>query len=104
MDVAVADGAQAALDAALRDSPDAIVIRLGTMNHPEAGLEFVDALKNNESTKSVPVLVVSSRTEPQYRVIASEVGCDGYLLVPTLPDVLAAEIRRVLNDRSETAA
>jgi DNA-binding NarL/FixJ family response regulator len=50
------------------------------------------------------VIVITSLVQPEYRAEAMAGGCDGYLLLPVMPDVLLSEIRRVRSTVTRTVA
>ena len=50
---------------------------------------LLSALKRDERTATIPVVVVSAWTGIPYRRRAEEAGCDAYLSKPCLPDELA---------------
>ena len=80
---------------ALTTRPNVIVARVGR-GVESNGVDLVRQLRADERLARVPVIVVSSMSQPVYRSQAREAGCDAYLLLPILPDTLIAEIERVL--------
>jgi len=85
--VTAADGTQA-LDAAIAEHPDFVVIDLGMPGL--TGLEVIEALRG---WTQVPVLVVSGRSEPWDKVEALDAGADDYVTKPFSADELLARIR-----------
>jgi two-component system phosphate regulon response regulator OmpR len=73
-------------------SPDLLV--LDVMMPGETGLELVASLR--EAGKTVPVLMLTARGEPDDRVAGLEAGVDDYLAKPFDPRELALRIRTVL--------
>lgn len=59
------------------------------------GVELTRQLKRSDHTRHIPVVVITTRIEPHWRLAADQAGCDSFLLLPCLPDKLLAEIRRV---------
>ena len=96
-DVAVAaDFAQAPeLAAAVR--PDAIVMQYATAR---AGRRLAAALRRNEATRAIPIIAL---TPPAGARGALRAGCHAALGEPCYPDVLAAEIHRVIATRRNVA-
>jgi signal transduction histidine kinase len=85
----VADG-QAALDAALRELPNLI---LSDVMMPRLdGFELLDALRNNESTKDTPVILLSARAGEEARVEGMEAGATDYLAKPFSSRELLARV------------
>jgi two-component system cell cycle response regulator DivK len=60
------------------------------------GWEAVRILKQDALTKDIPLIMLTAHAFQEHRDRAVEVGADGFLAKPVLPDQLAAEIRRVL--------
>ncbi|MDR7277178.1 response regulator transcription factor [Catenuloplanes atrovinosus] len=88
--VVVHDG-QAALDHALRHPPDLIV--LDVMLPLVSGLQVCRRLRQESS---VPVLMLTARTEEEDQLVGLELGADDYLTKPYSPRVLMARIRGLL--------
>ena len=98
-DVRVADGPHQALAAAREATPDIIINRIARSGPISDRVQLLRELKQSDVTANVPVLVISSSIQPEVRAAATSAGCDGFLLLPVVPDTLSAEIRRVLQDR-----
>jgi CheY-like chemotaxis protein len=60
------------------------------------GVAFIERLRADLTTKSIPIVVVTSWAWQTERLRAQDAGCDLFLTKPCLPDVLLSEIRRVL--------
>ena len=95
-DVRIADGPHDALKRAIQHPPDVVVTRILQPGHTINGVELLRRLKQHETTAHVPVVIITSLIEAEYRAAAIQAGCDAYLLLPVLPDKLALEIHRVL--------
>jgi two-component system phosphate regulon response regulator OmpR len=67
----------------------------------ESGLEFTEALKR---TSSVPILMLTARSEVPHRVRGLEVGADDYLAKPFEPRELLLRITNILKRASQPAA
>ena len=59
------------------------------------GVELTGRLKGDDRTKHIPVIVLTTRIEPQWRVAAEQAGCDSFLMLPCAPETLLSEVRRV---------
>ena len=92
-----ADG-RAALDAAARTHPDLGVLDLGM-----PGLSGVEVIQALRGWTTVPILVVSGRTESWDKVEALDAGADDYVTKPFAADELLARIR-ALSRRTPAAA
>ena len=85
-----------ALRLATSQPPSAIVTRILQPGYAMDGIELTRAIRGNDSTASVPVIIITSLLQPEHRVAAVAAGCDEYLLLPVLPDELVAVVKRVV--------
>lgn len=97
-DVTTAADGRAALDAAAATHPDLVVLDLGM-----PGLSGVEVIQAVRGWTTVPILVVSGRTESWDKVEALDAGADDYVTKPFAADELLARIR-ALSRRLPTAA
>jgi len=88
------------LSKARADRPDLIVldIMLPAMN----GLDVCRALRSDEATHTVPIIMLTARDEEIDIVTGLEVGADDYISKPFSPRVLIARIRAVLRRGEES--
>jgi two-component system KDP operon response regulator KdpE len=91
--VTAADGA-AALRRAAEYHPDIVVLDLG-MPH----LSGVDVIHGLRGWSSVPILVISGRTDSIDKVQALDAGADDYVTKPFLTDELLARVRALTRRR-----
>jgi len=91
-----ADG-QAALSLARAQRPDMIVLDLGL-----PGIDGLDVTRRLRETSSVPIIMVTARTEETDRIVGLELGADDYLTKPFSPKELVARIRAVLRRADAT--
>ncbi|HET7587459.1 MAG TPA: ATP-binding protein [Gammaproteobacteria bacterium] len=86
---AVPDGA-AALAAAQRHPPDLVLadVMMPGLN----GFELVDALRQNENTRRVPVILLSARAGEDARIEGLRAGADDYLIKPFSARELVARV------------
>ena len=82
------------------DPPDLIVldIMLPEMN----GLDVCKALRSDQATQRIPIIMLTARDEDIDIVTGLEVGADDYLTKPFSPRVLIARIRSVLRRYRES--
>jgi two-component system, cell cycle response regulator DivK len=95
-DVRIATGPDDGFVSALRETPDVVVTRVPQAGRLGPGSELLRRLKEEDQTRSVPVVILTSLMQPEDRDEAVGAGCDGYLLIPALPDTLVKEVRRIL--------
>lgn len=66
-------------------------------NMPEmSGIEFIKALRSNEATKSLPVLMVTTNAAQDDIVQALHAGVNNYVVKPFTPDTIREKIEAVL--------
>lgn len=88
--VSASDGAEA-LSRARTDAPDLIVLDLGL---PQLdGLDVARALRRDSS---VPIVILSGRSDESDKLVGLELGADDYLTKPFSPKELVARVRAVL--------
>lgn len=97
-EVTTAGDGRAALDAAAATHPDLVVLDLGL-----PGLSGVEVIQALRGWTTVPILVVSGRTESWDKVEALDAGADDYVTKPFAADELLARIR-ALSRRTPAAA
>jgi two-component system, cell cycle response regulator DivK len=66
------------------------------------GWQATRELKNNPTTKHIPVLALTAHAFDDARQEAKQVGCDGFVTKPCLPDDLVSKIRAFLDIRKKT--
>jgi CheY-like chemotaxis protein len=84
-----------ALDTARANAPDVIL-----MDAAMPGLDGWAAtklLKNDPATRDVPILILTAHVFAEHRDRAEEVGADGFIGKPCMPDELAREVSAVLS-------
>lgn len=67
----------------------------------ETGLEFTEALRQ---TSSVPILILTARSEAPHRIRGLEIGADDYLAKPFEPRELLLRITSILRRGAQPAA
>ena len=78
----------------LAEDPDLIL--LDWMLPGRSGLELTRQLKQNSTTKDLPIIMVTARGEEEAKVRGLDVGADDYITKPFSPRELIARIRAVL--------
>lgn len=93
-DVACADEGDAALEQARTVRPDVIV--LDVMMPSMDGLEVCRRLRHDAHLHTTPILMLTARTEEEYRVEGLDVGADAYLEKPTSIPVVLSQVKALL--------
>ncbi len=91
-----ADGT-AALTLARSEKPDMIVLDLGL-----PGMDGFDVTRALRATSSVPIIMLTARSEETDRIVGLELGADDYVTKPFSPKELVARIRAVLRRADAT--
>ena len=87
-EVQVAKDGRSALDAAARFRPEVVVLDLGLPD-----LDGVDVITGLRGWTTVPILVLSGRTDSADKVDALDAGADDYVTKPFAMDELLARLR-----------
>ncbi|MEK6565097.1 MAG: response regulator [Bacteroidota bacterium] len=91
--VAVEDGV-AALSKAREIKPRMIL--LDVMMPLMTGFEVLSALKQDPTTKHIPVLLVTAQSKEEEVLKGLELGAEDYITKPFSPNELAARVKKVL--------
>jgi DNA-binding response OmpR family regulator len=94
-EVRTATNGKEAVASAYEDPPDAIL--LDVMMPEMDGWQVLRALKGDESTRSIPVVMISARSERRDKMIGLQEGADGYIGKPFSPSEVVREIRALLD-------
>jgi DNA-binding response OmpR family regulator len=89
----VADGGRAL--AAARETPPDLVI-LDLMLPGLNGLEVCRALRADNRTSSLPIVMLTARGEESERILGLDSGADDYVVKPFSPSELMARVRALL--------
>jgi two-component system, cell cycle response regulator DivK len=91
-----------ALDLARQEQPDLILmdIRLPDIS----GLEVIRLLKQDDQTKTIPIIAVTALANPEYEKKGLESGCDAYIPKPITLGNFLGTIESFLNIRPVTLA
>jgi DNA-binding response OmpR family regulator len=90
--VLLAHHGEEALEVATRESPDLIVLDI--MMPRMDGYQTCRALKDQESTKDIPVIFLSAKAQASDVELGKSYGVDDYLTKPFDPDDLIEVVNR----------
>lgn len=92
--VSVADNGVHALDAIRRQKPDLVLLDL--MLPGIDGLEICRALKQDDESRDIPIIMVTAKSEESDVVLGLGLGADDYILKPFSPREVVARVQAVL--------
>lgn len=78
--------------------PDLIL--LDWMLPGKSGMQFAQTLRKDERTRTVPIIMLTARTDEQDKIDGLEAGADDYVTKPFSPKELLARIKAVLRRRA----
>jgi two-component system, cell cycle response regulator DivK len=100
--VAEATNGVEAIEKTLELMPDIILMDLALPRMD--GWEATRRLKENESTRHIPIVALTGHALAGHAEGARQAGCDAFVTKPCLPDALLAEIQRMLSAKAEGGA
>ena len=83
-----------ALVAIGKRAPDLVVLDL--MLPQVDGLEVCRAVRANEKTATIPIIMLTARADESERIVGLELGADDYIAKPFSPNELVARVRALL--------
>jgi two-component system, OmpR family, alkaline phosphatase synthesis response regulator PhoP len=83
-----------AISAIAAAAPDVLVLDL-MLPHMD-GLEICRAVRANEKTAAIPIIMLTARGEESERIVGLEIGADDYIAKPFSPNELVARVRALL--------
>jgi len=86
-----------ALRLASDQRPAVVITRIIQPGQSMNGIALTGAIKSNPATATIPVIIITSFSQSEYRQAAFAAGCDEYLLMPVLPTELSAAVTRMVN-------
>jgi two-component system, OmpR family, alkaline phosphatase synthesis response regulator PhoP len=99
--ISAVDG-EKAIDLATRKLPDLVVLDLMLPNID--GLDVCKILKQDATTKQIPIIILSAKSQVEDKIVGLELGADDYMTKPFSPKELIARIKSVLRrERIEKA-
>jgi two-component system, chemotaxis family, chemotaxis protein CheY len=82
---------------ALRSFDSSVEFIITDWNMPNmGGLDFVKAIRSREEGRSVPILMVTTRSVREDIVLAAQAGVNNYVVKPFTPQILKEKIDLVL--------
>jgi CheY-like chemotaxis protein len=91
-----AQDGQEAIELATAERPDLIL--MDVVMPRKTGFEATRILRKQEATKSIPVIMVTTRAEPKILEICFQCGCNDYINKPVDGAVLLAKVRSILGN------
>ena len=91
MAVLTASDGPAALAAVRSAKPDLVILDLGL-----PGMSGLDVTTQLRRSSTIPIIVLTARSEETDRVVGLELGADDYVVKPFSPKELVARVRAVL--------
>ncbi|MBI3014730.1 MAG: response regulator [Candidatus Tectomicrobia bacterium] len=92
---------QKALDIARREHPDLILLDL--MLPGMDGTEVCKFLQRDETTRDIPIIMLTAKAEEVDRIVGLELGAEDYITKPFSPRELILRVRAVLRRLSPAA-
>ena len=93
-----ADNAEQALNLVANALPDLVL--LDWMLPGLSGIEFARRLRADKRTRSIPIIMLTARSDEQDKLQGLETGADDYITKPFSPRELNARIKAVLRRRA----
>ena len=78
-----------------RNKPDLIIMDI--MMPMLDGNKKAKILKENEMSRDIPILLLSSKTDEEMRRLTEEAGADGYILKPFTAIEITGKVRKCLS-------
>jgi len=100
--ISVAYNGKIGIDMALEQIPDFIISDV--MMPEKDGYEVCDALKNNERTSHIPIILLTAKADAVSRMAGLSRGADAYLAKPFDVEELLVQINMLLENRRRMAA
>ena len=93
-----AESVNAAREAIGRELPDLVLLDWMLPDRP--GIELLKALRAEDRTRSVPVIMLTAKGSEADRVVGLDTGADDYVVKPFSPRELVSRIRAVFRRRA----
>ena len=91
-----AQDGQEAIELATAEQPDLIL--MDVVMPRKTGFEATRILRKQETTKAIPVIMITTRAEPKILEICFQCGCNDYINKPVDGAVLLAKVRSILGN------
>ena len=82
-----------------KEVPDIIILDI--MLPGENGLDVCRRVKTNSTTKHIPILMISAKSEETDIILGLELGADDYVTKPFSPRVLFSRVKAILRRNEE---
>jgi len=82
-----------------REKPDLVILDI--MLPGQNGLDVCRKMKHNPELKSIPVIILTAKTEELDVLLGLELGADDYIAKPFSPKVLFSKIKTILRRSKE---
>ena len=93
-----ADNAEQAMNLVQNALPDLVL--LDWMLPGQSGIDFARRLRSDKRTRTVPIIMLTARTDEQDKLAGLDTGADDYITKPFSPRELNARIKAVLRRRA----
>ena len=93
-----ADNAEQAMNLVQNELPDLIL--LDWMLPGMSGVELARRLRTDKRTRTIPIIMLTARSEEQDKLTGLETGADDYITKPFSPRELNARVKAVLRRRA----
>lgn len=90
-----ASDADGALGHLTNEQPDAVITDLRLVGS-RGGWELIEAIKQNPSTRQIPIVILTGQIDESIASTAARMGCVAVLTKPCLPDELVHVLDNVL--------
>ncbi len=84
---------------AFTEVPDLIISDV--MMPGRDGYQLCAAIKKDERTSHIPVVLLTARTESESRIVGLKKGADGYIGKPFEPEELVAQVHNLIDQRRQ---
>jgi two-component system phosphate regulon response regulator PhoB len=93
-----ADNAEQAMNLVQNALPDLVL--LDWMLPGQSGIDFARRLRNDKRTRTVPIIMLTARSDEQDKLTGLDTGADDYITKPFSPRELNARIKALLRRRA----
>jgi DNA-binding response OmpR family regulator len=90
-DVSLASTGPAAVASARSERPDLVILDLGL-----PGMDGYDVTRSIRAQSTIPIIMLTARSEETDRIVGLELGADDYVVKPFSPRELVARVKAVL--------
>jgi two-component system phosphate regulon response regulator PhoB len=94
----LADNAEQAMNLVQNALPDLVL--LDWMLPGQSGIDFARRLRTDKRTRTVPIIMLTARSDEQDKLTGLDTGADDYITKPFSPRELNARIKAVLRRRA----